>query len=211
MSNYLTNLVTTHLNLSPTLQPRVASFFEPTASGEYNAGARELYTPVHETREPPAAPPARLIAAPETPGAPRPDHAPGRGETERVLRPNETPPSLAEPTGTRSRDDLAFETNSEMPGEPEQPSNPKLVPPTPPVEPAHARAVIVQPRVKRMVEPFSVERAPEPAAPPIIRVSIGRILVRAGQAAPERTPPRSPAPKKMSLEEYLAKRERGEP
>ncbi len=86
------------------------------------------------------------------------------------------------------------------------------------IEPRATRSVLVptqifqaQPREARDEKIQNTESQPAP----IVRVSIGRIIVRAesSERSPQRSPlsQRSPAPsKKMSLDEYLQKRERGE-
>ena len=58
-------------------------------------------------------------------------------------------------------------------------------------------------------EVFSLVERPSSASPPVIRVTIGRVEVRAVQSpAPTPKPGKPPLPK-LSLQEYLHKRERG--
>lgn len=73
-------------------------------------------------------------------------------------------------------------------------------------------AIVAQPivRIARESSPQrdAVEHAP--ASAPTIRVTIGRIFVRAMQTSAPRESRRAPASPKLSLEDYLKARERGE-
>jgi hypothetical protein len=68
------------------------------------------------------------------------------------------------------------------------------------IMPALPATMIVQPNITRHEEP----RASEPAQPaPVIRVTIGRIEVRANLPNPATPPPAAPPAPKMSLDDYL--------
>src|SRR5207248_7096343 len=76
---------------------------------------------------------------------------------------------------------------------------------------ASARTVVVRTAVERHVERrgLALESVAEPAEPaPTVNVTIGRIELRATQAAAASIPPRT-ASQTMSLQEYLGQRGRG--
>jgi hypothetical protein len=67
-----------------------------------------------------------------------------------------------------------------------------------------------RPIQSRHGETFSLVEKPSSTSPPIVRVTIGRIEVRAVQSpAPTPKPAKPPPEPKLSLQEYLHKRERG--
>jgi hypothetical protein len=201
MNDYLTSLISTNYNLAPTLQPRVAALFEPASSGELNAGEREMYeTARNETAAP--APRNETRNAPPTPLV----------VVEREMRSEASPDAHAGSVIPRSAAAAEpaprVETNVPTPGRAvSEPSRETFTSTS-----ESPRAVIVRPQVKTVVQAAPIEHAPvapqAPATPPVIRVTIGRVEVRAVQTPAPIPSKKKNEPPKMSLEEYLKGRTR---
>lgn len=150
----------------------------------------------------PEARPDRTVVAAPLPAVERPALPASPAPPPRALAP--AAPPRPEPAARIETREVRFETA------PARPDPPPPVTPPPPPSPVLARpeiAGIVAPRQERPAERFA---APEPA--PVIRVTIGRIEVRAAvpsaaaaaAAAPAR--PESRRGTEPSLEEYLKRR-----
>lgn len=218
MNDYLTNLISTNLNLATTLQPRVAALFEPASSVELNAGELETYerarnetvtpTALNETRDAPPMPlvvverDARSEALPKA----RADSSRALDETtaapralEAKLRANSVTPRSAAAAELTPRVEASVPTSSRAASEPSREANASTS--------ESPRAIVVRPQMKTVVEAAPIEPQ-EPAPPPVIRVTIGRVEVRAVQVPVPIPPKKKDEPSKMSLEEYLKGRER---
>lgn len=189
MNDYLTTLILTNLNLTPTLQPRVAALFEPAASGNYNAGEREMYKDVRNETGAPAPPMPRVVVERDTRNR--------AGSRVRADSPNpdveRTPRIQAEaPTPSRVVSEPSAEPSASTSDVP--------------------RAVVVRPQVKTIVEAAPIGReltAPQTSADrPVIRVTIGRVDVRAVQSPTPISPKKKDESPKMPLDEFLKRRER---
>ncbi|MBI1868059.1 MAG: hypothetical protein HYS06_07180 [Methylocystis sp.] len=179
---------------SPKVQPpRRAEMRSPAPHAEDDTPPKREVAPV-----PPPAPAPRRRRAENTPPALREADA-GLAASSEPL-----PPVLGATPPPRTAETLrtTFE-RAQAPAEPSVPSRGGLTPRAPSTvqrgETPHLAAPLPFPRVQ----------AESPPAQPRVQVTIGRIEIRAAQAqAPARTPPPRSAPA-MSLDDYLAKREKG--
>ncbi|HEV2862132.1 MAG TPA: hypothetical protein VGX48_14070 [Pyrinomonadaceae bacterium] len=236
MSDYLKNLVERTLDPSRVVQPRLASRFEPhgtfaafdleTQEGETDpaappfeahAEARHADATPHAESAPPT--PVEHFAAPsvfegrpespprEPPPAPPIEHAPDAPTTAKTLVEKEAPrPTAASVEAGKSpaREETSikvFDAKREPPRSPE--SGPTQ------------RPRVVEPRLSPLPKVFeaqppraSADEAGRDEAAPTIRVTIGRVDVRA-VAAPAKEARRAPAPPPrpaLTLEDYLRRR-----
>jgi hypothetical protein len=203
MSDFLERLVErSRADLPPEIRPRLPSAFE--------AGlvlARESAAPLPDEREerplavhrgplvaPPAEPPLRARSEPE----PRPlrlEPARARARQAPAPRPGPAPEPRSGPPPAPRPDDAV------PPAATEHTSSPPL---EPRVQPAVPEAEGPSP------ERSSADGRDAAEAAPVIRVTIGRIDVRAVAEVPPPSSARRPAAPRLSLDEYLRERARGE-
>jgi len=201
MADYLTGLAARALGATPVVRPRPAAQFEPQPLEE-----AEVAAPVLTRGEPErvdATPPVRH-ASTEPPPL---EHAAGEPALAAQAAAPRTVPARA---GSRVRKRVRQAQRAEQ-IVPEEATMPPAYPDQP--EPAAAT-----PTPRAVVRPTTRRRRSEPAAPrqqvareaPPVRVTIGRIEVRAvtpAAPAPQRRPPRRPPP--LSLDDYLEQRQSG--
>jgi hypothetical protein len=196
MADYLTGLAARALGVAKVVRPRPAAWFGSALPFEEQEPASVAASPV----------PVRPRATPKTGGiepVERPAPTPGR-----VTRVRTPPPSTVEPElePAALRDDMSL-----LPTDAAPPRRPGRRPPstgTAPVPSVERARAIVRPAARRAVEqPVPLETVKR--EPPPVRVTIGRIEVRAVAAppAPPRPAPERPAP--LSLDEYLELRRSG--
>lgn len=179
MSDFLSNLIARSFTDTAVIQPRVPSLFEPTAI-EFLDEPQAL-TPTTAKPE--------TIAHPNVPPSvsrSSPMQRPS-GRTEGMRKPRlETSKVIVPVDSFRDEEkdadhkEHAFEASSEL--HPIQFRSPKV---------------------------FSRVEQRSSTSPPIIRVTIGRVEVRAIQASAPMPKPKKPPQPKLSLQDYLHKRERG--
>ena len=179
MSDFLSNLIARSFTDTPVIQPRVPSLFEPTAI-EF-VDEPQAFTPTTAATE--------TIASPNVP-PPVSRSSPGQrpsGQTEGLRKRRLETSKVIVPVDSFSDEEKDAEHKeyvSEASSEP-------------------------RPTQSRGRKVFSLVEKPSSTSPPIIRVTIGRVEVRAVQSpAPTLKPAKPPLPK-LSLQEYLHKRERG--
>jgi hypothetical protein len=205
MGDYLENLAARALRIAPLLRPRPASRFESASPERAELSPPGLSPRLLAVAERPApealaasesareAPPDATthVSAPRTP-APPPDPA------ERLVADGGEvrPPGPASPADARRRAD---------PGARGAPEQPRAAPPRRPLD-----------RPRAVFRPRAIRRtAPEPAAPnapanePPVRVTIGRIEVRAVTPPAPQPRPRPERPGPLSLNDYLEQRREG--
>jgi hypothetical protein len=203
MSDFLSNLIARSFTDAPVIQPRVPSLFE-AAADEFLAEPQSStsapvskFAPVRETvrtRSPADASDARLERHASKPSAPAAQGAPGINQrpqptahTARVRKLGTETEQVIVPVGSfhveqknTSDEQVQLEALSE-------PSR-------------------IRPRHRKGFSPVAQRSS---ISTPIIRVTIGRVEVRAIHP-PAPTPKQAkPAPPKLSLEDYLHKREGG--
>ena len=214
MSDYLTNLAARALGMSVVARPR-RPLFEPRRGApetrlpieadrdgaEPDARAPDLVadSPVRGPAEPAAIREREGTSAPDgDPGPPRvaaPSRPPGRGRS----RAETAPPRPAEHGAARSA-----AKGREAPAAPREPETPRPGMRTQPARPAEP--------VRAVAAPVLAARPPRPqvsardAPAPTVRVTIGRVDVRAvtpeQPPEPQRKPRRAP---RMSLDDYLSR------
>lgn len=227
MSDFLTTLLASQRAKVPAVQPRVPARFEsapPTPlSGEMGFSEENIAR---------GAPPARPLPRAER-IAPRLQPTPYRGSlvvppTQKIQSGREFAASDSENQAATSPSIRAEENSDAAPNvehilhdrAPQPSATPRATAPEDTAPPMSG--IVAQPRMRitrqapalvpaaSEASPQSAQQAPVLPHPPTIRVTIGRILVRAMQA-PSPREPRAPAPApKLSLDEYLKARERGE-
>lgn len=221
MSDFLSNLIDTHLRGTNVLQPRLPSLFEPPpALGESPGGSVEVLQGAM-----PFEPRAFRSAdwAPASPASGTPAGTPGGGGIGRETPVREkradsivSGPVARKDSGTQQgRNAVRTERREE-------------------VESVQTRSAVIQPEVRTIREAVLLRereavpadspsqarsvvggRAPadsemtSAAAGPVVNVSIGRVEVRVPGPAPEPRRPREDA-RVMGLEEYLRRRAGGE-
>ena len=202
MSNFLSNLITRSFTDVPIIQPRVPSLFE-TAADEFfdEAQAWEAATSTHDTNVP--APVSKTSVTKET-AAMKPISRASDSIPERDSPKHEDLSENVQARDSLKRRKLKVETK-------------KIIVPVGSFlesekEPEDKRAVAeafpeLRPAQNRRRKDFSPVEQPLTSAP-VIRVTIGRVEVRAIQP-PAAVPKAKPASPKLSLEDYLGKREGG--
>jgi hypothetical protein len=237
MSDFLAHLVERSRDeAAPEIRPRIPSAFEASAAGDENPALLPIVAedePTAQRRTPALQPPVYRgpLAAPTAAAPPPAPAPPTTGEREAAgdgFRPP-TPNDNRRQVGPTAGIPSAVQEASRVPGTPTEPvqvirvvttrpeAAPAAVAAAAPVPP-HPRPPAIEPRIVR-AEPRRESDAPgrDPATGaseregPIIRVSIGRIEVRAvtGPSVPP-PPPRWPVPAPLGIEEYLRQRMRGE-
>jgi hypothetical protein len=184
MSEFLSNLITRSFTDEPVIQPRVPSLFEPAA--------------------------IEFLDEPQ-PFTPATDAATESFESSKMLPPvSRSAPTKQSsgPVGARKR---RLEKNSKVivPVDSSRDEG-KDADHNRHIFEASSESGPIQSQGRKV---FSRVEKPSSTSPPIVRVSIGRIEVRAVQspaATPKPAkPPKPPPEPKLSLQEYLYKRERG--
>jgi hypothetical protein len=226
MSDYLANLAARALNSAEVLQPRLPSRFGP-APGAGGLGldtleseeAQEQGAPGVPVPAPPPELPQRAADLRLPLDLPRPgDPASGRRVTGQaaLLAPAPDGPA-AVPAVPAAPEGSGREPYRGAMGEPGDVPSPTL-PEGQDRAPAPSPASTGQTAITIVAHAVPRRTPEEPAAPgeasasePVIRVTIGRIDVRAVMPFPAPAPrPAAPAAPPPSLEEYLRKRSRGE-
>jgi hypothetical protein len=218
MSDFLSSLIARSYTDAPVIQPRVPSLFETTPDEFLDEpqpstpaiGARETITP---TSAPALVPKSSAIQETAT-TKPIANVSAARAE-ERRSKPKEPPdqnaPAIAEPPQLRAhpvrvkkleletkkleveRNELTVPVHSVRDGS-KRPQS-EVFSERPPVQ-------------SRRRKDFLPIQQRSPNASPIIHVTIGRVEVRAIHPAAPQSTPAKPAPPRISLEDYLRKRER---
>jgi len=208
MSHFLARLVERTRGTGPRVEPIVAPRFAPTPVVEIASG-REATPPVRRTARPPEAiesPDPEVVRQEksETPGR---ENESAEKSIERLqetlLVPLETVSQEAPPVVRRTEiegEPVSIPRNGSLKGTASAP--PAVARPRSAIRPAMART----PGIERTAE---LPNEPRPEAP-IVRVTIGRIEVRAvpAPAAPPRKPSRVSGPK-LTLDAYLKSRKEG--
>ena len=233
MTDYFTRLAERSLGITEGIQPLIAPRFAPL--DDQTLTAHEPTTSALEST-PPIAPRPRGDASPldTTPvSRKRPTAEPAHvgPQTREPIARVETTPAFAEtapvaslllPDGPRRPLDESIPAPHSLPSSAELPPVPIPAAPaapelakTPPVSSAiHSLAESVTDRPATPVADRGEEHAiPEREPPsPIVRVTIGRIEVRAVSPVPPptRTPPAKPPGPRLTLESYLRARSEGE-
>lgn len=235
MSDFLTTLIAFQRGELRALQPRLPARYESALPNNVSP-AEPL---VEEYVERDAAPMTRPLtqierASPRVPPAPYRGSlsAPTAQENPRTREaPDHTPDPIAArtpPTQARAKDVTApaaiprAPNRAQVPEPPEEAQGPRVIIRENMLQPKSA--VVAQPIVRIVRE--SPTQLAGPAArtassqrneqestlppAPTVRVTIGRILVRATQAPPPRESRRAAPAPKLSLDDYLKARERGE-
>jgi hypothetical protein len=179
VSNFLSNLIARSFTDTAVIQPRLPSLFEPTAI-EFVDEPR-AFTPTTTATE--------TIASPTAP-PPVSRSSPMQrltGQTEATRKPRLETSKVIVPVDS-FRDEEKDADHKE-----------------------HASEASSEPRPIQSRSPkvFSLVEQRSSTSPQIIRVTIGRVEVRAIQAPAPMPRPKKPSQPKLSLQEYLHKRERG--
>jgi hypothetical protein len=213
MSDFLSNLVARSFTDAPVIRPRVPSLFEPTADEFFED--RQSCTPTAITpANAPAPVPKSSLPARETPAtksmedeseAPAEEHLPEAGEP-----PHQNAPVIAQTPRPGARAamvrKLELETNEIIVPAGSFRDGEKIAGNKQRVSQAYSEPRPVRPRHRKDFSPVEQQRS---TSAPIIRVTIGRVDVRAVHP-PAATPKQAkPVPPKVSLEDYLHKQERG--
>jgi hypothetical protein len=198
MSDFLSNLIARSFSDAPAIQPRVASLFE-TAADEF-FDEPQSSTPAIAARETAT---TKSVAndsdARAEESLPRPD-APAHQNAPGIAQPRRPSVQTAEVRKFEvETNKVIVPVNSFRDGE-------KYAAKKKRVSQALSEPRPTQSRRRKDFSP--VEQRPSTSAP-IIRVTIGRVEVRAIHAPAPTPKPAKPPPPKLSLENYLRQRERG--
>lgn len=173
---------------SPIRQP-----IEPAAPGEAEPAIREIVRAAEAARDVPTVPVVRVPTMADFPTL-SPAAPPPARETAREVERTRVEHSIE-----RVQDGSRTNRDAEAPAE-------RMASGTR-VQPADIRSVQPDPTPARQPPP---ESAPAPAGPPVVRVTIGRVDVRAVHDAPrERRKPAQQPARRMDLDEYLRRRNGG--
>jgi hypothetical protein len=179
VSDFLSNLIARSFTDTPVIQPRVPSLFEPTAI-EFVDEPR-AFTPTTTATE--------TIASPTVP--------PPVSRSSPLQRPSEQTEAIRERRLETSKVIVPVDSFRDE----EKDANHK--------KHSSEASSELPPIQSRSPKAFSLVEQRSSTSPPIIRVTIGRVEVRAVQSsAPTPKTAKPPLPK-LSLQEYLRKRERG--
>jgi hypothetical protein len=213
MSDFLSNLIARSFTDAPVIQPRVPSLFE-TKSNEFldEQHSSTLRVPASETISPASVPESSAM---RTTVAPRSEAEPRDARAEQsLIKPHtiahEKAPVVAparqlqtEAAETREvevKTSKASVPASSSPDERKDSDNKERV------FESFSEVRPIQPRRRKDFSP--IEQRPSTSAPRV-RVTIGRIEVRAIHPPAHAPKPTKPAPPRISLEDYLRKREGG--
>jgi hypothetical protein len=187
MNDFLSNLIERSFTDAPVIRPRVPSLFEPTPFDFLDEQQSSTSAPISELSQVQKTATAKSIAA--VPDVAE-EHLPKPGASRRQALSAEALPEtkhlIVPLVSSRGEQDHSGSTNE--------------------VFENFSKTRASQSVRRKHFSPVD-QRSSGPA--PIIRVTIGRVDVRAVQSpapAPKRAKPRAP---KLSLEDYLRKRERG--
>lgn len=209
----------------PPIRPLIGSLFEPrrrtqvwppltepsplpaeSEVADANPPAAQQELPVGAPHDLPPTPRASAGRAPEPPQAVRAEPPTGPG------RPAE-PTAFALPKPRRADAPPGEPAQEEGPSEqhatPEERAEDAPAAPTP--DPVRAHPVPSSPIDASLVDPLLTSRRERAAAVPNVRITIGRVEVRAGRQPPVPQPPRRIPGRRpaMSLEDYLRTRSEG--
>jgi hypothetical protein len=214
MTDYLGNLVSRARGLAVTVEPRVPSLYEPRADELAPELEEQPLTAADVAADTPVSPAATVQhleeRSAERPGPKEPAREPPVAA--RSTGPDAEPKPQV-PADARSRvvPPLEGTTSARRPERVEPVVTP--VPLELPTLPAGRGTAIVRPVVVRSASaapPSSLPALPE--AEPAVRVSIGRVEVRAiATVQPPPAPRRTPPQPTLSLDEYLERRRRERP
>lgn len=220
MSDFLGRMAGRALGTLPLSQPLIPSTFAPDAGALQpvvdEIAARPETSPAPPIRITPPPNPARLPEPPESAAQiPMPEQAIPAQPV--VAGRREMSPTV--PFHEQTREDAPASLASGPPAPlrqpPESPQVRLTAPPEPhetlPLPQQPSRAATAAASSPHLEPPRQVAVAPAESAPPVIRVTIGRIDVRAEfppAAAPRSAPARRPAPA-LSLDDYLKQRIEG--
>jgi hypothetical protein len=202
VSDFLSNLIARSLTDAPVIQPRVPSLFEPTtvelldepqssmpaSAAPETVGPGEVPARVRKLSRAAKTATAKSIAnASDAFAEERPPKPGARGrQAARAIVSQETKQLIVPVTSDHGEEDHSGSTNQ--------------------VSQRSSKTPAIQSFSRTYFSP--VEQRPS-TSPPIIRVTIGRVEVRAIHPPAPATKPAKTAPPKLSLEDYLHKRERG--
>ena len=185
MNDFLSNLIERSFADRPLIRPRVPSLFEPTPNDFFDT--RESSTPVALTELAPVQKTGRTRSFAPVSDLPE-EHLPKPRRSKRKAMSTEA-----------SAEQVIVPIASSRAAE-DHPSSAKEVLGN------FSETLPSQPRGRKDFAP--VEK-PSSQSARIIRVTIGRVEVRAVHSAAPASKPAKPQPPKLSLEEYLRKRQRG--
>lgn len=211
MSDFLSNLIARSFADNPAIRPRLASRFEPSTAESFSeANADEPARTADQTApsvQPASTSPKMIAPEPQETVKPAADAAINSTGENQAWHPNESKASVEamETPAPRSdgRSKIGFNEKK------------KVVPTTVAIdEKCHGHAAktetfeepVKQPAFCSLRENSALRVEPRPA-PPVIQVTIGRVEVRAVQSAVPAPKPSKPAPPKLSLDDYLQRRE----
>src|ERR1039458_263580 len=204
MSDFLSNLIARSSAAQRAIQPRLPSRFESPAAGQFTEVQSSAPATTPAQMEPGISPASKSFATDQpTIGEPIANAAPGSAAAKKAAHTNEAT------TISTSHSDDASEAGS---------STKKTVVPSSAAIGQKKQGDIKplqsfqQPSERpafqaRRQNSFSPNE-PRPSAP-AIHVTIGRVEVRAIQSAAPKPKPAKPAPPKLSLDDYLQKRDGG--
>jgi Meckel syndrome type 1 protein len=211
MSDYLGRLAARALGVGEVARPRRPLFEPRLGAVDPVALERPSAKAVQRSVEDPAEVPVELEARVAQTEQETPDPVPAPESVAEPARARPAPPELpppaeaerprAEPGGRpapRSRPPAPRARPAPHPDAPAEPA---------PATPAAARAVEPAPLLRPPPPPLLRAHADTQAASPAVKVTIGRVEVRAVLPEPAREPRRRrpPVPKRMTLDEYLSK------
>jgi hypothetical protein len=232
MSDFLTTLLASQHGELRAIQPRLPTLYEPVSSNAFAGDAALVQENVeHETQPFVRSMPRVTSAAPNVETRLRNvEPTPYRGSLivpaaqersiprELPARPIEESDTAATPDAiSRSVEGVTVNKIIARDSAPQAIEKKNAIEPPGAVVPENTlqpkTAWVTQPivRIARESSPERDQQEHAPAPAPIVHVSIGRILVRATQAPPAREKKSAASPPKLSLEDYLNARERGEP
>ena len=216
MNDFFSNLIARSFSDAPVIQPRLPSLFE-TAANEFSDGGQSsapaLATPetipttaslgVASKSSPPSGPVRNRIANASEASSEEPPLRSDGPEQKRA-------PQIAQAQSSEERAparELHVKTRIIIPADSfadgEQHEDHKTR-----ASESFSQRRSVQPRVRKDLSAVDQRSS---TTPPIIRVTIGRVDVRAVHQPTPAPKPAKASPPKLSLEDYLHKRERGSP
>jgi hypothetical protein len=205
MSDFLSNLIARSFTDAPVIRPRVPSLFETSAEESFDqlqsSSGETIPAPGQVVSKSASMPVSESSAMQDTATAESIANASAARAGERM--PKSDAPADQHALSTKSREDTSHASGVE-----------KLEVETKrigvPVDSFRDRKKNVGDTARSgQRKDFSPVEQRSSTSPPVIRVTIGRVEVRAIHPAPLVPKPAKPAPPKLSLEDYLHKRERG--
>jgi hypothetical protein len=204
MSDFLSNLIARNCAVPPAIRPRLPSRFESTAAGNFTEV--QSFAPETATAKtsPEISPAPKLLTPDQTASAKQiANAATNSAARKQSIHTNETTPIPMSHSDDARESGFNAKTTvvpiTATPGEKKQGDTEK----TQQFQPSSARPAF-QARRQNLFSPD------EPRSTvPIINVTIGRVEVRAIQSAAPAPKPAKSAPPKLSLDDYLQKRDGG--